>query len=157
MKTKEFDLSLSAIMILTLVLFLAAVGFAQEEQVGEALKKMLTALMIAEGVKVTILDVRMESEYTAGHIGSAIWIPRGKLEFAAAGGKVGTTEDLIVCYCRMDSRSAFSAATLKRLGFNNAKYLKGGFMPWVSDGHPIFNKHGELIVKEFEKEEADSE
>jgi rhodanese-related sulfurtransferase len=171
MKTNTLGLSLSATVVLTLVLLLAAVGCAQEEKVGEALRKMLTeakaevesvsvddlASMITDGVKVTILDVRTESEYAAGHIDGAVWIPRGKLEFAAAGGKVGATESLIVCYCRMDSRSAFSAAALKKLGFNNVKYLKGGFMPWITGGHSIFNKHGELIVKEFEKEEADSE
>jgi 3-mercaptopyruvate sulfurtransferase SseA len=42
---------------------------------------------------------------------------------------------------------------LTKLGFANVKYLSGGFEPWVKAGYSIYNIHGELMVKEFEKEE----
>jgi rhodanese-related sulfurtransferase len=142
---------------------------AQEEIVAEVLGEMLTeakegvksvsleelASMMDEGREVTVLDVRTEGEYEAGHLRGAIWAPRGKLEFWAAKGALGETEDEIVIYCRKDSRSSLSAYTLKKLGFKNVRYLEGGFMPWVTSGRSIYNGHGELIVKEFEKSEEE--
>jgi rhodanese-related sulfurtransferase len=108
--------------------------------------------MMESNKDIVILDVRTEAEYTAGHLKGALWIPRGKLEFMA-GGMIPSTDAEIIVYCRVDSRSALAAATLKDLGFKNVKYLKGGFMAWTKEGHSFFNQHGELTVKEFEKKE----
>ena len=34
-----------------------------------------------------------------------------------------------------------------------ARYLAGGFELWAKSGRSIYNQHGKLIVKEFEKSE----
>jgi rhodanese-related sulfurtransferase len=142
---------------------------AQDENVAEVLGEMLAKAkegvesvsleeldsLMEEGREVTILDVRTEAEYDAGHLRGALWAPRGKLEFWAAKGKIGAAADEIVIYCRKDSRSSMSSYTLKKLGFKNVRYLEGGFMPWVTSGRSIYNWHGELIVKEFEKDEEE--
>jgi len=150
-----------------LVLFSAALTPAQDEGVAQAVKAAVAgakeqvesisvdelAAVLAEGQPVRVLDVRTEAAFEAGHIKGATWVPRGKLEFVALKGKLGPTSDRYVTYCRMDSRSALSAATLKGLGYTDVKYLKGGFKPWVTSGQSIYNVHGELTVKEFEKGE----
>jgi hydroxyacylglutathione hydrolase len=105
---------------------------------------------------MNLVDVRTEAEYQAGHLQGASWVPRGKLEWMAAGGSLGSTDDEIVVYCRKDGRASLAAATLKRLGFENVRYLEGGFKSWVEDGHVIYNRHGELMVIEYEKSEENN-
>jgi rhodanese-related sulfurtransferase len=129
-----------------------AVREAQQEVEGVTVEE-LAGLMASEQ-KVTVLDVRTEAEYVAGHLRGSIWIPRGKLEFAVLKGKLEVSSDPIVAYCRIHGRSALAAAALKRLGFAQPLYLVGGFQAWAKGSQTIFNKHGELIVKEFEKDEA---
>jgi rhodanese-related sulfurtransferase len=111
--------------------------------------------MIAEEHKLVLVDVRTEAEYEAGHLRGAMWIPRGKLEFVAAREKLGLISDDIVVYCKQGSRSSLAGGALKRLGFENVRYLKGGFKPWVTSGRSIYNIHGELFVSEFEKSEQE--
>jgi len=145
-------------------------GAAQDEGVKVALEGMLDqakeaveaitsdelALAIEGGRDLHIVDCRTEADYTAGHLPGAVWIPRGKMEFMALRGKVAATDDEIVLYCRIDGRSSLAAVTLKRLGYTRVRYLKGGFKSWVTSGHSIYNVHGELTVKEFEKAEDES-
>jgi rhodanese-related sulfurtransferase len=123
-----------------------------QEQVSSLTVDELAAMM-EDGSEMTLVDVRTEAEYQAGHLRGALWIPRGKLEFMAAAGKLGSTDDDYVVYCRKDGRASLAAATLKRLGFEKVRYVDGGFESWVTEGHPIYNQHGELMVLEFEKEE----
>jgi rhodanese-related sulfurtransferase len=111
------------------------------------------AVLMEEDANLILVDVRTEAEYLAGHLSGALWIPRGKLEFMAAEEKVGSTGDPIVVYCRKDGRASLAAATMKRLGFEKVRYVDGGFESWVTEGHSIYNQHGELMVLEFEKEE----
>jgi rhodanese-related sulfurtransferase len=152
--------------VLVLILTLSFSAFAQGNEAFQAVAKMVTdakekvgsvtveelAKKMAGNEKMVVLDIRTEAEYKAGHLEGALWIPRGKLEFMA-GGMLPDPNAEIITYCRVDSRSALAAATLKDMGYKNARYLKGGFMFWVKEGHPIFNQHGELTVKEFEKKE----
>ncbi len=103
---------------------------------------------------LTLVDVRTEAEYDAGHLRGARWIPRGKLEFLAAK-ELGSIEGEIVVYCKLDGRSCLAGKTLMEMGFDQVKYLQGGFEPWVTSGKSIFNLHGELVVRAFEKGEND--
>jgi len=106
------------------------------------------------GQRFLVIDVRTESEYQAGHLRLSRWIPRGKLEFETAGGAIPSDSGQIVVYCKRHGRSALAAATLKQLGFTDVRYLTGGFEAWVKAGFPIYNQHGELIVREFEQSET---
>lgn len=159
--------ALCGTLITMLFLILTPVIQAQEEKVDQALSEMLaearqqvesvtveelSAMMEAEHA-MTLVDVRTEAEYEAGHLRGAVWAPRGKLEFIAAKGTLGSTSDEIVVYCKTDGRSSLAAATLKRLGFEKVKYLEEGFESWVTSGYSIYNLHGELMVIEYEKSE----
>jgi rhodanese-related sulfurtransferase len=86
--------------------------------------------LIAEG-NIRIIDVREESEYSAGHLENAIALPRGVLEF-----KIGNVPELadrtqaILLYCRTGGRSALATQTLQTLGYTHVLSMAGGYEAW---------------------------
>ena len=86
--------------------------------------------LIAEG-NIVIVDVREESEYTAGHIENAVFLPRGVLEF-----KLGSTSELadktkpVLMYCRSGNRSALATKSLQDLGYTSVLSMSGGYEAW---------------------------
>ena len=156
--------------VLTLLVAVTAVTAAETDPaVKKALDKMVAEakaevepitceglIELAEtGAPFVLLDVRTEAEYQAGRLRGALWIPRGMLEFKAADGKVGKTDAQIVTYCRKTGRSALCAQALAKLGFTNVRYLDGGFEAWAKAGFPVYNRHGELKVQDFERPEME--
>lgn len=103
----------------------------------EAAKQQITEIgvdkakrLLAEG-DITVVDVREENEYAAGHLDKAIPIPRGVLEF-----KVGTTPELadkskaVLVYCRTGGRAALAAQTLQNIGYLHVLSIAGGYEAW---------------------------
>jgi len=113
------------------------------------------AKMIESGETVNLLDIRTQAEYDQGHIRTSKWTPRGKLEFLAAQGQIGPADSKIIVYCKEEGRASLAAKTLMDLGFADVAYLEGGFRAWVGAGQSIYNMHGELTVKNFERPEAE--
>lgn len=72
------------------------------------------------------LDIRDPDEHANGHIEGSINISRGKLEMLIEN-KVPDLSTEILCYCNANNRGALSAASLKSMGYKNAKYIAGGF------------------------------
>ena len=103
-----------AVMTTMLLLIVMPVTQTQGEEVSKALKEMLDeasqqvepvaveelADMMDQEHEMTLVDVRTEAEYEARRLRGAVWIPRGKLEFVAAKGELGSTSDEIVVYCK---------------------------------------------------------
>lgn len=109
-------------------------------------------IMETTGEKFILIDIRTEDEYDAAHIEGSVWIPRGQLEFKIQ----KLTEDpkaKLVVACRTGSRSALAMLTLKELGYQNVFSLQGGFVAWVEADYSVFNRHGELKVVDYGKEE----
>lgn len=79
---------------------------------------MLTAGAIA-------LDIRDSEEYAANHIDGSLNISRGKLEMNVED-LIPDPNAVILCYCNAYNRGALSAATLKAMGYANARYIAGG-------------------------------
>lgn len=85
-----------------------------------------------------LIDVREPAEYEAGHIQSAINIPRGILE-----SELDTNPDFadrnteIVLMCKTGGRSALAAVSAMQLGFNALKSFQGGFLAWEAEGLQI--------------------
>jgi glyoxylase-like metal-dependent hydrolase (beta-lactamase superfamily II)/rhodanese-related sulfurtransferase len=81
---------------------------------------------------VTIVDVREESEFNAGHIDNAILLPRGVLEF-----KIDKIEELadksatVIVYCATGKRSALSANAMQIMGYTNVLAVSGGYQAWM--------------------------
>jgi sulfur dioxygenase len=86
--------------------------------------------LLAEG-GITLVDVREESEYAAGHIDKAILLPRGVLEF-----KIGNVPELgdkakpVMVYCRTGGRASLATVAMKALGYTHAVSITGGFEAW---------------------------
>jgi glyoxylase-like metal-dependent hydrolase (beta-lactamase superfamily II)/rhodanese-related sulfurtransferase len=86
--------------------------------------------LMAEG-NIVVVDVREESEYAAGYIDNALFLPRGVLEF-----KIGSTSELadmakpVLVYCRSGNRSALAAKSLQDLGYTTVLSMAGGYEAW---------------------------
>ena len=88
------------------------------------------------GQALTLIDVREDDEWQAGHAATAMHIPRWTLS-----GKIGTVvpdkSGRVVLYCLGGARSAAAAATLQKMGYTNVFSLKGGLKNYQLAGLPI--------------------
>lgn len=91
-------------------------------RVDEVLPEQVDALM-AEGA--VVLDIRDPDEHAAGHIPGSINISRGKLEMNVEG-EIPDLDTVVITYCNAYNRGALSAATLKEMGYKNARFIAGG-------------------------------
>ena len=97
-----------------------------------------------------IIDVRMPSEYKAGHVPGAVNIPRGLLEFriwkqAGYPNKLDMNRRIYV-QCKTGGRATFAARTLKDLGFTNVVAAIVNIEEWAKKGYP-FVKPGSMQKK----------
>jgi len=85
-----------------------------------------------------LLDVREPDEFEAGHAPGATSLPLGEL-----GQRLDELADarVIVCVCRVGSRSAAAAELLAAVG-HDAINLVGGMVAWASEGLPITTSTG---------------
>jgi len=99
---------------------------AARARVAEAAPADVAALM-AEGA--VALDIRDPDEHAAGHIPGSLNISRGKLEMNVEG-KIADLDTVILCYCNANNRGALSAASLRDMGYKNARFIAGGLNAW---------------------------
>ena len=114
--------------------FLKIVGEAKrhvnEISVAEARAKL------AANPKVVLLDVREDSEWTAGHAAEAVHLGRGILErdleklYPDAG-----TE--LILYCGGGFRSALACDSAQRMGYKKVHSLIGGYKGMLAAGWPM--------------------
>jgi rhodanese-related sulfurtransferase len=83
-----------------------------------------------------VVDVREESEWTAGHIRGAEYMGRGILERDIEQRVPDKNAELIL-YCGGGFRSALSADNLQKMGYTNVLSLAGGWREWQAKGGPI--------------------
>src|SRR5713101_781133 len=83
-----------------------------------------------------LLDVREKDEVRAGYIDGAVTIPRGFLEFQAAGQKRNTDTDVVV-YCAGGGRSLLAAKVLRAMGYDRVSSLAGGITRWRDAGYAV--------------------
>jgi phage shock protein E len=91
-------------------------------QVEEVSPSQVDELIAAGAIA---LDIRDKEEHDADHIEGSLHISRGKLEMNIEG-KIPDLDSNILCYCNANNRGALSAATLKNMGYKNAKFIAGG-------------------------------
>jgi sulfur-carrier protein adenylyltransferase/sulfurtransferase len=84
----------------------------------------------------TLIDVREQVEWDAGHIAGALFIPQGVLldQIEAA---VPNRDEEIVLYCRSGARSGRMTAVLQQAGYTNVVNMAGGILQWQADALPI--------------------
>jgi len=123
---------------------IAAICFGQNYQalvkdaktrVKEVSVDQLKALQ-SSGDKFTLVDVREDSEWTAGHAAGALHLSRGVIERDIEG-KVPQKDAKLVLYCHSGSRSALAADSLMKMGYSNVYSLAGGITAYQSAGLPV--------------------
>ena len=84
----------------------------------------------------TLIDVREQVEWDAGHIAGALFIPQGVLldRIEAA---VPNRDEEIVLYCRSGARSGRMTAALQQAGYTNVVNMAGGILEWQADALPV--------------------
>jgi sulfur-carrier protein adenylyltransferase/sulfurtransferase len=84
----------------------------------------------------TLIDVREQVEWDAGHIAGALFIPQGILldQIEAA---VPDRNAEIVLYCRSGARSGRMTAALQQSGYTNVVNMAGGILQWQAEALPV--------------------
>jgi rhodanese-related sulfurtransferase len=83
-----------------------------------------------------LIDIREESEWAAGHAAGAMHLGRGILERDIET-KVPDKATGMVLYCGGGYRSALSADSLQRMGYENVLSLEGGWRAYQAANLPI--------------------
>jgi len=97
---------------------------------AEQLKKMQSS-----SEKFTLIDVREDSEWDAGHAAGAMHLGKGVIERDIEK-KVPQKDAKVVLYCGGGSRSALAADALMKMGYSNVFSLAGGLGAYKSAGLP---------------------
>jgi rhodanese-related sulfurtransferase len=87
------------------------------------------------GEAFTLVDVREESEYAAGHLPGAVHLGKGVIErdIEKTVPDPGTP---LVLYCGGGFRSALAADNIQKMGYTNVISMDGGWSGWTQKGYP---------------------
>jgi rhodanese-related sulfurtransferase len=88
---------------------------------------------LAAGDKFLLVDVREESEWSAGHASGAVHMSKGVIERDVET-KVPDKTIPMVLYCGGGFRSALVADNLQKMGYTNVISMDGGWRAWVQAG-----------------------
>jgi rhodanese-related sulfurtransferase len=80
-----------------------------------------------------LVDVREDSEWSAGHIKGARHLGRGVLERDIEKAIPDTSREIIL-YCGGGYRSALAAESLQKMGYTNVASMDGGWRVWKESG-----------------------
>lgn len=94
------------------------------------------AARLARKEPISLVDVREESEFAAGHIPGAKHLGKGILERDVEKAFPDPNAE-IVLYCGGGFRSALSAESLQKMGYTNVISMDGGFRGWKEGGHDV--------------------
>ena len=82
-----------------------------------------------------LIDVREESEWTAGRAAGSLHLSKGIIERDIEE-KVPNKDALMVLYCGGGYRSALAADSLRRMGYTSVLSLAGGWRAWQAANMP---------------------
>jgi len=83
----------------------------------------------------TLVDIREDHEWAAGHAAGAVHIGKGIIERDIEA-QVPDKNETLVLYCGGGFRSALAADALTRMGYSNVISLDGGWRAWRAAGLP---------------------
>ena len=84
----------------------------------------------------TVLDLRPEAEFAAGHVRGARHLPMAKLAEASETFKRLKDRNIIV-YCEKGSTAAGAIRKLSAQGFSKLVSLRGGIAAWRAENLPL--------------------
>ena len=85
--------------------------------------------------KITLVDVREESEWARGHLPGAIHIGKGVIERDIEQAFPDKHARLVL-YCGGGFRSALAADNLQKMGYTDVISMDGGWRGWTGAGFP---------------------
>ncbi len=88
------------------------------------------------GEKVTLVDVREESEFAKDHLPGAIHLGKGVIERDIEA-RVPDLNTELVLYCGGGFRSALAADNLQKMGYTNVISMDGGIRDWREKAYPL--------------------
>ncbi len=94
------------------------------------------------------LDVRENNQYGHGEIWTMemVKLTRGYVEYKVEH-KIPDKKAKVVVVCCSGKRAVLAAQTMKKLGYKDVTYLKGGVTGWLNAGFPLDTVFGELYLK----------
>ena len=84
----------------------------------------------------TLIDVREQVEWDAGHIPGAVFIPMGEL-VGRIGEVVPDKDAELILYCGGGYRAALAADSLQKMGYTNVASMAGGWRAWIEANAPV--------------------
>jgi rhodanese-related sulfurtransferase len=84
----------------------------------------------------SLIDVREDSEWAAGHAAGSLHLGKGIIERDIES-KVPDKETTLVLYCGGGFRSALAGDALRQMGYANVISLDGGWREYQGSGLPI--------------------
>ena len=95
----------------------------------------LQATLLMNQQNATVVDVREQAEFEAGHILNSRNIPLSQVE--ARAGEVKKNKSIpVIVYCASGVKSAAAVAALKKSGYEQVFSLAGGIAAWRQAGLP---------------------
>jgi rhodanese-related sulfurtransferase len=88
------------------------------------------------GEKLVLIDVREDREWEAGHAQDAIHLSKGLIERDIER-TIPDRSTTMVLYCGGGYRSALATDSIRKMGYENAISLDGGWKAWVDAGLPV--------------------
>jgi len=89
-----------------------------------------------ESGKAKLIDVREESEWTAGHARGAQHLGKGVIERDIED-RVPDKSSEVILYCGGGFRSALAADNLQKMGYTNVWSMAGGWRAWQAANAPV--------------------
>ncbi len=92
--------------------------------------------LLDEGRVFHLVDVREESEWSAGHLPAAIHLGKGIIERDIEK-MIPDLHAEIVLYCGGGYRSALAAHSLQQMGYTHVWSMDGGIRAWREAAYPV--------------------
>ena len=86
--------------------------------------------------EATVIDVREDNEWQAGHVAGAEHMGRGVIVRDIVA-RIPEKNTELILYCGGGFRSALSADNLQKMGYTNVYSMAGGWREWKDAGGPI--------------------
>ena len=91
--------------------------------------------MVARGETLTLIDVREDREWAAGHAADAVHMSKGVIERDVEA-RYPDKDTLLILYCGGGYRSALAADALQLMGYGRAVSMDGGWRGWLAADGP---------------------
>lgn len=92
--------------------------------------------LVAAGEPFTLIDVREDNEWAAGHAKGAVHLSKGIIERDVEA-TFPEHDSKLVLYCGGGYRSALAADALQKMGYRSVISLDGGWRAWNEAGLPV--------------------